>query len=179
MTVEELAMQLGALRVGKGKYVAKCPAHPDKTPSLSIAVGRKFPVVLKCMSQGCDTEAILQALGLRWSDVCGDRPLSPRESHRLTQDCLQREYEHRETRRLVHHALRRADWWNRKAQTIGAQLDEQEFLSAVPFHFALEKARRFEAIADMLDDEHCKGKGVPRCSKTLSTRRLITLNCKR
>ena len=46
---------------------AKCPAHDDKTPSLSISVGRKAAVVLRCHA-GCDSRDAHAAIrGLvRW-----------------------------------------------------------------------------------------------------------------
>ena len=69
MTARELAARLGARRIGKDKWVALCPAHPDRRPSLSIGIGRKVPVVMKCRSAGCDTKAILAAMGLKWADV--------------------------------------------------------------------------------------------------------------
>jgi hypothetical protein len=51
-----------------GRWVTKCPAHDDRNPSLSIAMGRDGRVLLKCFA-GCSTESILDALGLRWGDL--------------------------------------------------------------------------------------------------------------
>ena len=42
---------------------ARCPAHKDKNPSLSVGHGDRKPVVLKCHA-GCPSAAILAALGL-------------------------------------------------------------------------------------------------------------------
>ena len=42
---------------------ARCPAHEDKNPSLSVGHGDRKPVVLKCHA-GCPSAAILVALGL-------------------------------------------------------------------------------------------------------------------
>ena len=53
--------------VDKG-YVALCPAHDDHNPSLAIGVGDDGRVLLKCRA-GCDTQDILDALGLDWSDL--------------------------------------------------------------------------------------------------------------
>ncbi len=74
MTASEFAARLHGRRVGKGKWLAKCPAHPDCHPSLSISEGRKVPIVMKCMSAGCETQAILAAMGLGWN-VLFDRKL--------------------------------------------------------------------------------------------------------
>lgn len=49
-------------RLGKG-WTARCPAHDDQNPSLSITEGDDGRVLLKCHA-GCSTEAICQALGL-------------------------------------------------------------------------------------------------------------------
>lgn len=73
MTASELARLLGAKRSSKGKWVCRCPVHDDRTPSLAIAEGRKG-IVLKCMSAGCDTKSILDALGLRWADLFRGEP---------------------------------------------------------------------------------------------------------
>lgn len=69
MTASEFARLLRAKRIGKGKWIAHCPSHPDRNPSLSISEGRKVPVVLKCMSAGCETKEILAAMGLTWGDL--------------------------------------------------------------------------------------------------------------
>ena len=86
MTASELAALLRARRTGKGKWTAKCPAHLDRTPSLSIAEGEKVPVVLKCMSQGCDTRAILEALGLKWGDLFYGSDMSLEVKRRLAEE---------------------------------------------------------------------------------------------
>ena len=40
MTAKSFAeLLLRGRRIGKDRYVARCPAHPDRTPSLSIWVG--------------------------------------------------------------------------------------------------------------------------------------------
>ena len=72
MAFEPLAAVLGALggsarHVG-GQHVARCPAHEDRQPSLSI---RQLPdgvVLMKCHA-GCPTEAVLEALGLTYADL--------------------------------------------------------------------------------------------------------------
>ena len=56
---------LNAKRVGKG-WIAKCPAHDDRNPSLSIGVGRNQKILLYCFT-GCEWSAIvteLKKLGL-------------------------------------------------------------------------------------------------------------------
>ena len=53
MTANEFASLLNARRIGPGRWMAKCPGHPDRTPSLSIATGRDgrcSPLALKGQS---------------------------------------------------------------------------------------------------------------------------------
>ena len=79
MTAFEFAALLGAKRVGRGKWIAKCPSHKDRHPSLSIAEGRKHPVVFRCMSAGCTQEEVLRAIGITWKDLLGERPVLNRD----------------------------------------------------------------------------------------------------
>ena len=52
---------------GRGRWMGLCPAHPDRTPSLSIREdGGK--ILLYCFA-GCTTEAILDSLGLSWESL--------------------------------------------------------------------------------------------------------------
>lgn len=51
-----------------GKYQACCPAHEDKSPSLSIVEGDKGQVVFNCFA-GCEKLEILDSLGLNWADL--------------------------------------------------------------------------------------------------------------
>lgn len=53
-----------------GYYMARCPAHEDKEPSLSISQGNKG-VVLTCHA-GCDTALILEEIGLDYPDLFED-----------------------------------------------------------------------------------------------------------
>jgi putative DNA primase/helicase len=47
--------------------VARCPAHDDKDPSLSVAL-RDGRLLIHCFA-GCAPEAVLQAVGLTWKDL--------------------------------------------------------------------------------------------------------------
>jgi hypothetical protein len=50
------------------KFTARCPAHDDAKPSLSVAEGADRRAVVHCHA-GCDTRDVLDALGLRWADL--------------------------------------------------------------------------------------------------------------
>ena len=58
-----LARALGGQRNGRG-WIACCPAHDDRTPSLSIAEGSDGRVLLTCFA-GCSWSAIRMALDAR------------------------------------------------------------------------------------------------------------------
>ncbi len=62
-----------AKSTGPGKWIALCPAHDDKRPSLSIKEAEDGRVLLKCWS-GCGAAEIVNALGLSLADLFpGDR----------------------------------------------------------------------------------------------------------
>lgn len=62
----------GVKETGPDKFKARCPAHDDSYPSLSIKhTGDK--TILYCHA-GCDTHDILAAIGLDWRDLF-DEPL--------------------------------------------------------------------------------------------------------
>jgi len=63
MTAAELAAQLGGQRVGS-QFKARCPAHDDQHPSLSITDGDRGQVLVHCFV-GCTFEAIRAALASR------------------------------------------------------------------------------------------------------------------
>jgi len=78
---------LGRLRgvrsLGGGRWVALCPAHDDRRPSLSIRATPAGRILLHCFA-GCATEAVLEAIGLSWHDLfaCRFLPRLPRRSSR-------------------------------------------------------------------------------------------------
>jgi len=59
------------LKSGRG-WSAKCPAHDDRNPSLSVGVGADGRALLTCHA-GCSLDAIVSALGLTQRDLfeCG------------------------------------------------------------------------------------------------------------
>lgn len=59
---------------GRG-WIARCPAHEDRNPSLSIGVGDDGRALLNCHA-GCSTPAVVGAVGLEERDLF-DAPTSP------------------------------------------------------------------------------------------------------
>jgi hypothetical protein len=65
----------GAKPNGRG-WLARCPAHDDRTPSLSIAQGDDGRVLLKCHA-GCTHQAIAAALGIDERELFPPRDGAP------------------------------------------------------------------------------------------------------
>lgn len=63
---------LGSFKHSGGEFVACCPAHDDRTPSLNVREGEDGRVLVHCHA-GCPTEAVLDALGLNAADLFLER----------------------------------------------------------------------------------------------------------
>ena len=79
-TAEFIARALGGRKAG-GSWTARCPAHHDRTPSLSIRDVDDGEVLVRCHA-GCDQEQVLAALRMRglWTQR-GPRLLSRSARH--------------------------------------------------------------------------------------------------
>jgi len=73
MDAERTAAALRGRKVGNG-WMSRCPAHDDRTPSLSIRDGADGKVLVRCHA-GCDQEHVIATLRARglWPDS-GTRP---------------------------------------------------------------------------------------------------------
>lgn len=69
----------GAKPNGRG-WLARCPAHDDRTPSLSIAQGDDGRALLHCHA-GCEVKAICGALGIEERELFDASDASPRPTH--------------------------------------------------------------------------------------------------
>lgn len=63
-----IAKALGGRKAGSG-WTARCPAHDDRTPSLSIRDAEDNKVLVRCHA-GCDQERVITALRRRglWAE---------------------------------------------------------------------------------------------------------------
>lgn len=82
----------GVRKSGRG-WIARCPAHGDKSPSLSVTDIGDGKVLVHCFA-GCDVHSIVGALGLTVADLFPAR-LQPSTS---------------EDRRRIRLAKRQTDW---------------------------------------------------------------------
>jgi hypothetical protein len=71
VTLDQFLSRLEGVRRAGAGWSAKCPAHEDRHPSLSITAGDDR-LLLHCHA-GCSGENVLHALGLGWSDLFYER----------------------------------------------------------------------------------------------------------
>jgi predicted protein tyrosine phosphatase len=60
---------------GKNRWIARCPAHKDSSPSLVITQPDNERVLIHCHA-GCSTGDILDSLGLDWGALMPDKDSS-------------------------------------------------------------------------------------------------------
>lgn len=71
MTLDEFLPRLDSVSSrGNGRHTARCPAHADKNPSLSVSEGEKG-LLLRCWS-GCTVAEICKSLGIEQRDLFFD-----------------------------------------------------------------------------------------------------------
>ncbi len=58
-------------------WMAKCPAHEDRSASLSVAVGGDGRTLVNCFAS-CHTADVVAAAGLAWTDLFAAGPATPR-----------------------------------------------------------------------------------------------------
>lgn len=82
----------GVKRQGE-RYVARCPAHDDKSPSLSLARGEDGRALVRCWA-GCETRDVLAAVGLEMRDLFPDNlTREQRQQHRREHLAKERQFE--------------------------------------------------------------------------------------
>ena len=77
-SVDIISMLDGVRDNGHGNYMARCPAHDDRSPSLSVCVRDDDRILIHCFA-GCDVESVCSALGLTLADLMPDAPLDHRK----------------------------------------------------------------------------------------------------
>lgn len=78
-SIEKLLSTLDKVKLAKaGHWVACCPAHHDRTPSLSISEAQDGTVLIKCWA-GCNAAQIVAAVGLELRDLFPARVGKPRK----------------------------------------------------------------------------------------------------
>jgi len=83
--LESLRSRLTGIQPSSQGFKARCPAHDDRKRSLSVGEGDDGRALIKCFA-GCETEDILEALGMTWTDLFAsdhDGDASERRDHRI------------------------------------------------------------------------------------------------
>lgn len=76
MSVEQLLSHLeNVKRTGAGRWIARCSAHDDKHPSLSVRELEDGRVLLHCFAQQCAVHDIVTAVGLDLSALFPEREM--------------------------------------------------------------------------------------------------------
>jgi hypothetical protein len=68
-------------RTGASSWVARCPAHDDRNPSLAIRETEDGRALLHCFG-GCSVDAVLRALNLEMESLFPPRDPTPGGGHR-------------------------------------------------------------------------------------------------
>ena len=142
MTTAEIARTLKARRYARGRWMGKCPAHREKTGSLSITDMGAGRTRLHCFG-GCSQKSVLDSLGLTWRDLTEAKPID-REAYKAIQAERRRqeqaEKDAKVTRRLW---IAQAHYWDTEIERIGKLLgsDFDSDKLARELHRALEKGR--------------------------------------
>lgn len=73
MSVEIILSRLQKVRsTGRDSWMACCPAHEDRGPSLAISLKDDGVILMHCFAQ-CSTDSVLQAIGLEFDDLFPER----------------------------------------------------------------------------------------------------------
>ena len=69
---DKLLSRLDSVRRSSKGWTARCPAHPDRTASLSIAEGDEGRTLVHCFA-GCAAADVVAAVGLELADLFPER----------------------------------------------------------------------------------------------------------
>lgn len=74
MNVQNLLSRLQKVKqVGSNRWLACCPAHDDRHPSLGVNVNELGKISIRCWSRECDGRAIMESVGLQLVDLYPDQ----------------------------------------------------------------------------------------------------------
>ena len=66
--LELIISKLEKVSGSHGRYKARCPAHNDRGPSLSVTEGDDGRILIHCFA-GCDVHQVVSAIGLQLTDL--------------------------------------------------------------------------------------------------------------
>jgi hypothetical protein len=145
MTAAAFAELLQARPAGTNRWQARCPAHDDRSPSLSLREGQDGRVLIHCFA-GCTHTAILAKLGLAQSDLFAGPPPSPAQVGLLQAEREARENTTRTQRRELREAWDRVRKWQAVVDRLGDKLAQ------TPDAEARELARLFSEACNRMHE---------------------------
>jgi hypothetical protein len=86
MNIDSFLSRLDRVKeTGPSRWVACCPSHDDKSPSLSIKQAETGKLLIHCFA-GCISEDVLHSVNLEWKDLYSDSrpPVLKRPPHKTT-----------------------------------------------------------------------------------------------
>ena len=81
MAIDDVLSRLDAVkRTGDGRWRARCPAHDDRRPSLSLREMPDGRILMRCLAE-CPTESVLSTIGIEFDALFPPRmgDWTPRE----------------------------------------------------------------------------------------------------
>lgn len=70
-TLQLIDRLLGVRKTGPATWIARCPAHDDKSPSITVTEVEDR-ILIHCFA-GCDVHSIVAAVGMEITDLFPDR----------------------------------------------------------------------------------------------------------
>jgi hypothetical protein len=151
---EQVAAHLDARRVRAGRWIARCPAHADRAPSLTVAEGRDGRALLHCFA-GCSLAVILQSAGLTMQQLFATSPwplpalLAKAQAQRAQQRAEEAARRRRERMRIERIRLQLRDLYQSAgelARTLALLPDEAPGAEALAacYHATLTEQRLLE-----------------------------------
>jgi len=138
----EVARVFRARRIGRGKWMAKCPAHRERTGSLSITDMGAGNTRLHCFS-GCSQADVLEAAGLKWKDLKLGGTLEPEILGKFADE---RKLQHLERKYGLMQwlaSLERRQYWEAAMRRVLAVM-EPLYWKVIPDKERFDRIREFE-----------------------------------
>jgi hypothetical protein len=76
--LDAILSRLDGVKKTSSGYIARCPAHNDKGPSLSLKENERGNVILHCFA-GCSHVDVVESIGLKESDLFAESRLTPNQ----------------------------------------------------------------------------------------------------
>lgn len=151
MTIQEFVQLAGAKRIRNGQYLALCPSHRDRKPSLSIREGKRA-ILLKCWSQNCTAKEITAALGIRLGDLWYLQRTDPKAIREAEKKRREEDQVTQTITSSIHWHQNYLERWSRVSTALGYLLMKNPSSDSLAqaFAYALECSREVPARCHLL-----------------------------